>query len=58
MVRDLWRLDFTTFLASSMKIVVLEVDGRGAGGRGEDWKRMLERHVGGIDVEDQIDALE
>ena len=57
-VRDIWQLDFTTFLAGSMKVVVLEVDGRGAGGRGEDWRRMLVSHLGDVDVEDQIFALE
>ena len=58
LARDLWKMDFTTFLAGSLKMVVLEVDGRGSGGRGEDWMRMLERHLGDVDVEDQIEALE
>ena len=58
MVRDIWQVDFNTFLAGSMKMVVLEVDGRGAGGRGEDWRRMLVGHVGDVDVDDQIESLE
>ena len=38
-------------------MVVLEVDGRGAGGRGEDWSKKLVGQVGVVDVEDQILAL-
>ena len=51
-------MDFISFLTGSMNIVVLEVDGRGAGGRGEDWMRMLVRQIGDGDVEDQMSALE
>ena len=51
-------MDFNTFLAGSMKMVVLEVDGRGSGGQGEEWRRMLVGHVGDVDVEDQIESLE
>ena len=41
-----------------MRVVVLEVDGRGAGGEGEDWLRMLHMKVGEVDLEDQMTALE
>ena len=51
-------MDFNNFLAGSMKMVVLEVDGRGSGGQGEEWMRMLVGHVGDVDVEDQIESLE
>ena len=57
MVRDIWQVDFTTFLVSGLNMVVLEVDGRGAGGRGEDWRRQLDGQIGVVDVEDQILAL-
>ena len=56
-VRDVWKVDFMTFLASGLQIAVLEVDGRGTRGRGEDWANKLFGHVGTIDVDDQILAL-
>ena len=46
-----------TFLASGLQIAVLEVDGRGTRGRGEDWANKLFGHVGNVDVDDQILAL-
>ena len=46
-----------TFLASGLNVVVLEVDGRGAGGRGEEWRRQLDRKVGVADVEDLLVAI-
>ena len=57
-MRDVSHVDFNNFLAGSMKMVVLEVDGRGSGGQGEEWMRMLVGHVGDVDVEDQIESLE
>ena len=51
-------MDFIPFLAGSMNIMVLEVDGRGAGGRGENWMRMLVRQLGDVDVDDRMSALE
>ena len=50
-------MDFRIFLASGLGVVVLEVDGRGAGGRGEDWMRKLVGKVGVVDVDDHILAL-
>ena len=58
MIKDIWKVDFNTFLAGSTETVVLEVDGRGSEGRGEDWRRMLLSQVGDLDVEDQIESLE
>ena len=58
LVKDEWKMDITSFLAVSMGMVVLEVDGRGSGGRGEDRMKMLVRKVGVGDVEDQMAALE
>ena len=58
LVKDEWKMDITSFLAVSMGMVVLEVDGRGSGGRGEDKMKMLVRKVGEGDVEDQMAALE
>ena len=56
-MRDRWEVDIKTVLAGTRDIVVLEVDGRGSGGRGEEWYRMLVGHVGDLDVEDQIESL-
>ena len=56
-VKDTWKVDYTTFLAAGLGVVVLEVDGRGAGGRGEDWARKLVGQIGVVDVDDIILAL-
>ena len=56
-VKDIWQVDFRTFLASGLGVAVMEVDGRGAGGRGEDWRRDLVRKVGVVDVDNKILAL-
>ena len=40
-----------------MGVVVLEVDGRGVQGKGEEWRKTLLRRVGEVDVEDQLEAV-
>ena len=38
-------------------MAVLEIDGRGSAGRGEDWLRLLIRKIGDIDIDDQLNGL-
>ena len=52
-----WRADLATFLCSSLGVVVVEVDGRGAGGRGATWASGLRGAVGTADVRDQLAAV-
>lgn len=56
-VTSKWRADLATFLSGSLKMAVLQVDGQGSQGRGEDWRRRLRGELGRIDVQDQLEAL-
>ena len=56
-MRQELELSAGTYLASQGNIV-LQLDGRGSRGRGEDWRRELgEEGLGLADVEDQTRAL-
>ena len=56
-VRQELELSAGTYLATQGNIV-LQLDGRGSRGRGEDWRRELgEEGLGLADVEDQTRAL-
>ena len=57
MIRDVWKIDFPLVLAGGLKVVVLEVDGRGVQGRGEGWRRKLVGRMGEVDVEDHLEAV-
>ena len=57
LVTDRWKFDELTVLAATLNIVVIQVDGRGAAGRGEDWRNLLVGSLGEIDVEDQLEAI-
>ena len=57
MVTKKWKLDFPLVIASRLRMVVLEVDGRGTQGRGEEWRTGLLGRVGEVDVEDQLEAV-
>ena len=57
LVTTQWRITLTMLLASRLGLVVLEVDGRGAQGRGEEWRNKLVGRLGEVDVEDQIEAV-
>ena len=56
-IDDQWQLNFNTYLAGTLKMAVLEIDGRGSAGRGEDWLRLLINKIGDIGVEDQLSGL-
>ena len=47
----------STVFASGLGVVVLEVDGRGSQGRGEEWRNKLLGRLGEVDVEDQLEAV-
>ena len=56
-MRQELELSVGTYLASRGNIV-LQLDGRGSSGRGEDWRRRLgEEGLGLADVEDQTKSL-
>ena len=56
-IDDQWQLNFNTYLAGTLTMAVLEIDGRGSAGRGEDWLRLLINKIGDIGVEDQLSGL-
>ena len=49
-------MPLTLHLKTPAQVVVMEVEGRGVGGRGEDWRRRLFGGLGKIDVQDVMDA--
>ena len=56
-MRQELELSEATYLASQSNIL-LQVDGHGSRGRGEDWRRQLgEEGLGLADVEDQTKSL-
>ena len=56
-MRNKWKFDVLVLLAGSLNIIVMEVDGRGAGGKGENWRNLLVGSLGEIDIEDQLEAI-
>ncbi len=54
-VSDNWSVDWTDALVDNGYIVIC-VDGRGTGFRGEEFKKMTYGNLGGLEVEDQISA--
>ena len=47
-------LNWLVYMGSSHKVLVAMMDGRGTRGRGEDFKRLMYRQLGTVEVEDQI----
>lgn len=54
-VVDEFRIDWGTYMSSHNDIVYIRLDVRGAKGQG---KKKLFRHLGGVEVDDQIAAVE
>jgi dipeptidyl aminopeptidase/acylaminoacyl peptidase len=44
------------YLKSTHKLAMVSIDGRGASGRGEDYKFLMYRNMGTVEIEDQIQA--
>ena len=38
---DKWKIDFNTYMASGLSYIVLEVDGYGTGGQGEEHEKKI-----------------
>lgn len=52
---DEFRIDWGTYMSSHNDVIYIKLDVRGAKGQG---KKKLYRRLGGVEVDDQIDALE
>ena len=44
-------------MASTHKVVVLVIDGRGTGGRGRRFENAIYKKIGIVEVQDQIDGI-
>lgn len=53
LVLNAWKMDGTYYLASQ-GYVVAAVDGRGTGGRSRSWSDCVYRHLGDLEVKDQL----
>ncbi|XP_072468257.1 dipeptidyl peptidase 4 [Notamacropus eugenii] len=51
-----FRLSWSTYLASTEKIIVASFDGRGSGYQGDTIMHAINRRLGTLEVEDQIEA--
>ncbi|XP_074159383.1 dipeptidyl peptidase 4 [Sminthopsis crassicaudata] len=51
-----FRLSWSTYLASTEKIIVASFDGRGSGYQGDNIMHAIYRRLGTLEVEDQIEA--
>jgi len=56
LVIDTWKMDFLTYLSSGLSFIVLEIDGCGSGGQGENKVAEVKDKLGKMDVKDQLDA--
>ena len=57
MVLDKWKIDFNTYMASGLSYIVLEVDGYGTGGQGEEHEKKIKNKLGELETIDQLTAL-
>lgn len=57
-VRESFSIGWQTYMASTHKVAYAFVDGRGTAARGDDFRFLLYRKVGTIEIEDQILAGE
>ena len=57
LVTDKYRVDFNTYLASGLSYIVMEVDGYGSGGQGEEHETKIKNRLGELERLDQMTAL-
>ncbi|KAI7880145.1 hypothetical protein K492DRAFT_216728 [Lichtheimia hyalospora FSU 10163] len=51
-----FQLDWHMFLASKLQFIVVMVDGRGTGYRGRQYRTAVRKHLGDLEVIDQVNA--
>ncbi|KAK2178658.1 hypothetical protein NP493_536g01001 [Ridgeia piscesae] len=52
-----FRLGWDAYLSSSQKIIIVQVDGRGSGARGQKYLHSIYKQLGTLEVQDQITAV-
>ena len=58
LVLDKWKVDFNTYMSSGLSFVVLEVDGNGSGGQGEEHETIIKNRLGELETQDQMAAIQ
>ncbi|KAL1115092.1 hypothetical protein AAG570_007123 [Ranatra chinensis] len=58
LVTERWKVDWATFLASAMDIIVGQIDGRGSSGRGYALMHQVYKKLGSVEVSDQLEVTE
>lgn len=53
---DQFEISWETYLSSSKSVVVLYADGRGTGGRGQQWLNRVYKRLGSVEVDDTVTA--
>ena len=52
-----FRLGWDAYLSSKENIIIVQVDGRGSGSRGETYLHSIYKNLGTLEVQDQITAV-
>ncbi|XP_055869674.1 dipeptidyl peptidase 4-like isoform X3 [Biomphalaria glabrata] len=55
-VKEKYTIDWQTYLTSSKEVIYAMVDGRGTGGRGDNFMHSIYRNLGTFEVDDTIEA--
>lgn len=53
---DRWEIGFSSYLVTSRKYIIAQINGRGSGNRGEALLHTIYRAMGTVEVEDQIET--
>ncbi|XP_031621025.1 venom dipeptidyl peptidase 4-like isoform X2 [Contarinia nasturtii] len=53
---DRWEISFSSYLVTSQKYILAQIDGRGSGNRGQNLLHTIYRAMGTVEVEDQIET--
>jgi inactive dipeptidyl peptidase 10 len=56
-VKEDFRIDWGTYMASKNDVVYIRIDVRGAGGQGRRASNALFRRLGGVEVQDYITVI-
>lgn len=57
LVSEKWSLSWNAFLVSQKNYILVEVDGRGTGFKGENVRHAIYKNLGTLEVSDQIDVV-
>lgn len=55
---DRWGTTFTSYLVTNRKYIVVQINGRGSGNRGQKLLHEIYRRMGTVEIEDQLEAAQ